>query len=172
MYSAVAPGHRDRPGVARLAREDALSTDDPDDPPRQAHGRACALEDRALLDVHLEEAGRRVAVLDEGRAADAARLLLPEDRNGALADALDRLDRRDDPECAVELAALGHRVEVGAGPDGGLLGAADQVARTVDLHREAGVAHPAGGEVVGLILVRSPADPVRTGTAADGVELL
>ena len=52
----------------------------------------------------------------EGSAPHAAALLVAEGDDGAPADTLDRLDARDDAQSAVELAALRHRVEMGAGP--------------------------------------------------------
>ena len=56
-------------------------------------------------------------------------------------------------------------------PDLGLAKAADQVSRLVDLDTETGFLHPLRGEVVGSLLGVATADPVRAGTAADGVEL-
>src|SRR5204862_6650297 len=123
--------HRNRARVARFPGENPFAADDPDDPPGQADRRSCALEHRPLLDVHLEEALRQVAPLDEGAAADTARLLFPEHDDSALADALDRLDRRDHSERAVEPAAVGDGVAVGAGPDTRLLRTADQAAGRV-----------------------------------------
>jgi hypothetical protein len=158
--------------VARLTREDALAADDPDDALREPERSARAFQDGSLFDVHLEEAFGQRSELDERGAADAALLFVPEDDGRTLADALDRLDRRDDTERAVELAAVGHGIEMRARPHVRLLGAADQVAGGVDLDRQAGVAHPPGGDGVGLILVLRAADAVGPGAAADGVELL
>ena len=115
--------------------------------------------------------GQRPA-LDEGRAADAAALLVPEDHNGSLVHALDRLDRGDDPERTVELASVRHRVEVRAGPDARLPGAADQVPGFVHLDLEPGVSHPARGQLVRAILPFGAGDTVRADAAADGVELV
>src|SRR5512133_2575985 len=168
----VAAGHRHRSRVPRLAGEGALAADDAHDPPRETDRRTGAFEDGPLLHVHLEEALGELAALDERGAADAAGLLLPEADASALADAFDRLDRRHDAEGAVELAAVGHGVEVRAGPDAGVLRPADQVAGGIDLDLQAGVAHPAGGEVVRVILVRRAADAVRPGAAAEGIELV
>ena len=91
--------------MSGLAFEDPLAANDPDDPLRKSERRPGAFEHRALLDVHFEEAFRQVALLDEGRAADATTLLVAEHNRGALAHALDRLDRGDDAERPVELPA-------------------------------------------------------------------
>ena len=101
------PGHRNRARVAGLPFEGALPPDDADDPHRQSQWNTRPLQDRPLFDVHLEEALGKRPALDEGRAADAAAFLVPEDCDGSLTDALDRLDRRDDSQRTVELAAEG-----------------------------------------------------------------
>src|SRR5207247_3382886 len=103
-------GHRNGARVAGLSGEDTFATDDPDDPPGKAHRSACPLEHWALLDVHLEEALRQLAALDEGGAADAPGLFFPEDDDCTFSDALDRLDRHDDAQGSVELAPVWHGV--------------------------------------------------------------
>ena len=125
-----------------------------------------------MLDVHLEEALGEVAARDERGAAHAAALFVAEHDDRALADTLDRLDRGDDAERAVEFAAVGNRVEVRPAPHVRLLRAADQVAGRVDLDLQSRIAHPAGGEIVCVILVRRPADTVRAAAAAEGVQLV
>ena len=97
---------------------------------------------------------------DEGRAPDAAALLVPEDCDGSLPDALDRLDRRDDSERAVELAAERHGVEVRARPDARLGRCGRSGFRRVDLDLEPGLPHPAGGQLVRAILAGGTGDAV------------
>src|SRR4029450_3683571 len=58
-------------------------------------------------DVQLDERVGQRAALDEGPAAHAASLFLAEDNDRAASRALHRLDRSDDAERTVELAALG-----------------------------------------------------------------
>ena len=122
--------------------------------------------------MQLQKAGGKVAALHEGGAAPAARLLVAEgdDRTGACT--LDRLDRRDDAERAVELPTCGNGVEVRAGPDGGVRCPADQIPRSIYLHLETRLAHPAGRELVGLVLGDAVPGPVRTDAAADRIELV
>src|SRR5205807_1554567 len=168
----AAARHRHRAGVPGFAFEDPLAAHDPDDPLRETERHARALEHRPLLDVNLEETLGQVGTPDEGRAADAAALLVPEHDRGALADALDRLDRGNDAQGAVELAAVGNGIEVRARPDRGVPGAADQVACVVDLDLEARLQHPPRRELVRSILTVAAADAVRTEAAADGVQLL
>ena len=79
---------------------------------------------------------------------------------------------REDAEGAVEAAAVGRGVEMGSCPDlchrrVGAGRAAEQVARAVDAHVEARLAHPAGHQPVGALLTLSQAGPVRAGVAAD-----
>jgi hypothetical protein len=66
--------------------------------------------------VQLHEDVRQRARVAAAPAADAADLLAAEgngrQRSRLRPDALERLDRRDDPERPVEAPALGHRVEV------------------------------------------------------------
>src|SRR6266542_1576295 len=121
----IAPdGHRHRPGVPGLALEDALAAGQAGDPGDEPERHSGALEHRALLDVQLQKAGGKVAALDEGRAAAAAGLLVAEGDDGTGARALDRLDRRDDAERAVELPTCWDGVEVRSGPDRGVRGPA------------------------------------------------
>src|SRR5207247_2898586 len=136
------------------------ATDDADDSHREPERGAGALEDRALLDMHLEEAGGQLVPLDEGGAAHAAALLVAEDDDRPVAHPLDRLDAGDDPERSVELAPVRHRVEMRAGPDLAVAEAADQVPDAVGLDAEAGVLQPARGELVRLLLARAPAATV------------
>ena len=164
--------HRNGAGVAGLSYEGALAANDADDPHRQAQRDARSLQNRPLLDVHLEEACGQSPALDEGRAADAAALLVPEDHDGTLVHALDRLDRGDHPERTVELAPVRHRVEVRAGPDARLPGATDEVPGFIHLDVEPGVSHPPCGQLVRAILPLGAGDTVRADEAADGVELV
>ena len=70
---------------------------------------------RTLFDVELEERLRqRPPRSHERSASDAADFLSAEDDDGAGADTLDRLDRGNDAERAVEPAAAGNRVEMRA----------------------------------------------------------
>ena len=89
-----------------------------------------------------------------------------------LPDALDRLDRRDDSQRTVELAAEGHGVEVRAGPDARLGRSADQVSGSVHLDLEPGLPHPACGQLVRAILACGAGDAVGADAAADGIELV
>ena len=144
--------------------------DDPGDDAERCVGRC---QSWPLLDVQLDERVGQRAALDERPAAHAASLFLAEDNDRAASRALHRLDRSDDAERTVELAALGHGVEVGARPDPRRLGrSADQIPRIVDLDLEPGLFEPAARERVGLVLLRRVADPVRPGLAADRVQLL
>src|SRR5437763_11240382 len=158
--------HRHRAGMTGFALEDPLAADDPDDSLREPERHARAFEHRSLLDVDLEETRGQVPALDEGRAADTAALLVAEYDSRALPDALDRLDRSDDTQRAVELASAGDGVEVRSRPDRGIGGAADQVACIVDLDLEPGLLHPPGRELVRAILTVAAADTVCTDDAA------
>src|SRR5439155_5715758 len=109
--------HRDGARMPDVPFEGALSADDADDPHRESQRSARPLQHRPLLDVHLEEALRQRAARDEGGAPDTAALLVSKNGHGSLPDALDRLDRRDDPERTVELPSEGHRIQMRAGPD-------------------------------------------------------
>ena len=75
-------------------------------------GASAVGQARALLDVQFEERFRQLAARDQGARPRAAALLVPEDGDRPAAGPLDRLDRGDDAERAVELAALRNRVEV------------------------------------------------------------
>ena len=90
---------------------------------------------------------------------------------------LDRLQPADHAERAVEASARGHRVEVRAGPDLRQLRPASpqapvEVPRSVPLDLEPRLAHPAGRELVRLVLLGATAEPVRARPAADCVELI
>src|SRR5205814_674229 len=98
--------------------------------------------------------------------------LVTEDDCGTAADPLDRFDRGNDAERTVELAAVGHRVEVRAGPDAGVRGPTDEVASGVDFHSEAGLAHPLRRELVRAVLALAAADAIRAAATADGIQLV
>ena len=152
--------------------ERALAAHDPDDAHREPERGACALQDRPLFDVHLQEAFGELLALREGRAPDATTLLVAEDHDDAAARALNRLDRRDDAERTVELASVRDGVEMGAGPDARVGAAPDQVAGAVHFDREACLLQPLRGEFVCAVLPRGTGDAVRADAAADGVELV
>src|SRR2546423_2305263 len=154
-------GRENRCVVAGSPLEAALAADDPDDPARQPQRRSGALEHGALFHMNFEEALRQRPPFDELRAADAAALLVTEDDGGTAADPLDRFDRGHDAERAVELAAVGHRVEVRTGPDTGIRGPADEVPGRVDLHGEAGLAHPLPGDLLRAVLALTAAAAIR-----------
>jgi len=92
--------------------DDDRPAGDADDARDDAERRVRRGQARALLDVHFEERVRQLAARDQGARPRAAALLVPEDGDRPAAGPLDRLDRCDDAERAVELAALGNRVEV------------------------------------------------------------
>src|SRR5213075_3147080 len=98
--------------------------------------------------------------------------LIAEDHRRALADALDRLDRGDDTQGAVELAAARDGIEMRARPDRGVAGATDQIAGVVDPDLEPGLLHPTRRKLVRTILPTAAAHAVCTDAAADGVQLL
>jgi hypothetical protein len=128
-----------------------------------------------LLDVHFEERVGQVAPSDQSATSRTAALLVAEDDDRPAPGALDRFDRGDDAERAVELPALRHRVEMGPRPDPPLSGdcprtGPEEVARFVHLDLEAGLLEPDPGEVVRRVLLRRVADPVRARTLADRVQ--
>src|SRR5207302_7796018 len=126
----------------------------------QAERRSRPLEDRSLLDVDLEEERRVLVSGGEGRAADAAALLVAEGDDGAPPGTLDRLDACNDAQSTVELAALGHRVEVRADQDGGVARPTEEVPGRVDLDREPSLLHPTRRELVCAVLAGASARPV------------
>ena len=165
--------HRRRPGMAGAALEPQLAARVPDDARDDAERHAGPLERRPLLDVELEERGRHLLVAAERAAADAADLLAPKGDGGAAPGLLDRLDRRDYTERAVELPSLRNGVEMRADPHVvAAARAADEVAVRIDLDREAGLAEPDSGQLVGGVLLRARMRPVRARPAADRVQLL
>src|SRR5439155_713185 len=164
--------HRNGAGVADVSLEGALAADDADDPHREPQRGTRPFQHGSLLDVHLEEALRQLAALDEGGAADAAALFVAEDDHCARADALDRLDRGDDPERTVELPSERHRVKVRAGPDARLCRAADEIRRLVDLDLEPGLPHPPRGQLVRPVFALGAGHTVGSDATADGVELV
>jgi hypothetical protein len=85
-----------------------------------------------------------------------------------VADALHSLDRGDDAERAVVLAAVRDGVEVRTGPHVRHRSATDQIAGGVYFDREAGLFNPAGCELVRAILLATAADASRR----DRVELV
>ena len=89
-----------------------------------------------------------------------------------LSDALDRLDRGDDPERTVELAPVRHGVEVRAGPDARLPRRPMRFPASSTSTVEPGVPHPSCGQLVRAILPFGAGDTVRADAAADGVELV
>ena len=172
--SASSPHATARPTTVGLAADVA------DDPGRDAERHPAALEDGALLDVRPRRTRRAAGPPRRAPAADAPALLVAEgddgERPALRSEPLDRLEPGHDPERAVELAALGHGVEVGAGPDLGSTARSAQTAHevpgAVDLDLEAGVPHPAGGEVVRFLLAGGSANPVRASAPADQVDPL
>jgi hypothetical protein len=158
--------------VAGFAVEQPLGPRHPCDAGHDSERRACLLEYRPLFDVQLEERRRQLATFDERRTTGAAALLVAESDGCTSPNALDGLDRGDHPERAVEFATRGHGIEMRPGPDIVVPGAPDQIAGWVDLDVEPGLAHPPGRELVGPILLRAAADPVRADAAADRVELV
>src|SRR5205823_10435266 len=83
----------------------------------------------------------------------------------------------DHAQRAVEPATPGNRVEVRARPDVRQLGPAptqpaEEIPSRVGGHLEPGLPHPAGDELVRLVLLGAPTEPVRAGPAADGTELV
>ena len=138
----LASQHRDRPRMTGAPFERALAAHDPDDAHREPERGARALQNRPLFDVHLQEAFGELLAVGEGRAPDAATLLVAEDHDDAAARALHRLDRRDDAERTVELASVRDGVEMRAGPDARVGAAPDQVAGAVDLDRETCLLQP------------------------------
>jgi predicted lactoylglutathione lyase len=108
--------HRRRACMAHTPLEHDLTSDIADDPRDDPERSTGVGEHRPLLDVQLEERRGQRALRDERATPDAADLLATERDHGSSSDSLDRLDRRDDAECAIELAALGNGVEVRADP--------------------------------------------------------
>ena len=106
-------------------------------------------------------------------ATDAADLFATEHGDGATPGRRHGIDRRDDPERTVEPPALGDRVEVRADPDlVAHAGAAEQVPVRVHLDREPGSSEPAPSQLVRRVLAGPRMRAIRTGAAADHVELL
>src|SRR5439155_20209403 len=91
---------------------------------------------------------------------------------GSGASALDRLDARDAAQGSVELAPARDGVEVRPAPDRPVLQPADQVADAVGLDPEPGLLHPAGGELVCLLLAGASPHAISPDPFADGVELV
>ena len=121
---------------------------------------------------------------DPGSAAFRTRHRLPwqpvsSSRNTAtperplrLPDRLHGGEPRDHAQCAVEAAALGHRVEMRARPDLGQLRraaaqASHDVAPPVHLDLEAGLLEPPNRQRTGLVFLRRPADPVGADAVSD-----
>ena len=112
---------------------------------------------------------------DPRPASGAAALLVTEDDDRAAAGALDRLDRGDDAERAVELPALGDGVEVRARsrPRGSPFRVGpEEIPGRSTRHLQAGLLHPHPREVVRGVLLRRVADPVRARPLADRVQPL
>src|SRR5205823_14863700 len=152
---------------ARLPLEDHLAPSRRDDPRHYRQWRARHLEPRALLDVQLDEEGgpsrtRRAQSRRPDTAGPAAPLLLPErndpERPLLLPDRRDRLQPADHSERPVEPAAVGNRVQMRARPDLRQLWPPppqppEEVLCLVSRHLEPGLAHPAGHELVRLVLL-------------------
>src|SRR5579864_3250369 len=162
----VAPSlHRRRARVSRRAFEDDLATRETDDRADDAERRLAAQEHRPLFDVHLDV---DLGLAHEPEAAAEAALLVAErDDSDWHVDPLRGFDAREHTEGAVVAAAVGDRVEVGAGPDTRIAARADEVPGGVGLDGETGLAHPAGGELVRAVFLRRVADAI-----ADRVDLL
>ncbi len=146
--------HRRRAGMARAAFEPQLAARVADDARDDAERHAGPLERRPLLDVELEEGRRHLLVPAERPAADAADLLAPEGDGRAAPGLLDRLDRRDDTERAVELPSLRNGVEMRADPHVvAVARAPEQIAVRIDLHGQPRLAEPARRQLVGGVLL-------------------
>jgi hypothetical protein len=99
--------------------EDELPAGIPDDSGHDPNRHVSFGQNGTLLDVKLEKRSRkRPSSGDERSAPDASDLFSAKHDNGAGSDALDHLDRRDDPKRAVEAPALRDRVEMRADPAG------------------------------------------------------
>ena len=93
--------------------EEELRTGVPHDRRDDPEGSIPVGEPQALLNVELEERVRQHPARSHERAAsDAADFLPAEDDDGARADTLDRFDRGNDAQRAVEPTAVRDRVEV------------------------------------------------------------
>jgi hypothetical protein len=158
--------------MSRDALEDTFTANDANDAGNETERRSGALENRPLLNVHLEEEAGQLSATNERRAADASPLLVAEDDHGAAADAFNRLDPGDDAERAVKLPAARNRVEVRAGPDGSVSEPTDEVFGIVDLDPEPSALHPRARQLVRALLTVGPADAIRTRAAADRIQLI
>jgi hypothetical protein len=135
-------------GRAREAELAARVGDDGRDDPERRLG---ARERRPLLHVELDVRAGEGRVLHAPPAPVTAGFLVAEDdhaeRSLGPAHRTDRLEPGDHAESAVELASLGHGVEMRAGPDLGQLRLfahqpANHVPPLVPLDLETGVLHP------------------------------
>ena len=159
---------RGRPGVRGAPlegnRASHLAGDTGDDPERLAE----TLQHRPLLDMDFDEG---VGKLRESTAAHRPRLFGPESDQAQLrvAKSVGGLDRCDNTERAVEASAVRHRVEMGATPDPSGAAVAEQIAGLVRRDAEAGLLHPARGELVSGVLLGRVAE---TRACADRVELV
>ena len=127
-----------------------------------------APERRPLLDVELEERRRHLLVAAQRAAADTAHLLAAEGDDEAAAALLDRLDRGDDAQRPVELPSLAERCRDASRPAHvvAAAGTAEQVAVSVDVDRQPGLAQPASRQLVRSVLlsarmrsIRAPGPP-------------
>src|SRR5919201_863340 len=168
----LACSHRDSPRVPGGALENSLRAGDTDDVGDEPERCTLARQHRPLLDMHLEERTWKRARGGKRPAPHAPALLVAEDHDRAVPRPLDRVDRCDDAERPVELAAVRDGVEMRARPDVRGDAAADQIPRGIDLDLEAGLLHPLGGEIVGALLALGAAHTVRAGPAADRVQLV
>ena len=163
------------------AVENNLAARVADDAGHDSECAAGSLENRPLLDVHLDVAAGKRRPLDECPAAEAPTLLVPEhdhpERSLAGAGARECLEPGDDAERPVELPPGGDAVQVRARPDLRQLRprsdrAPHDVSGRIPLDLETGLLHPSSSELAGLLLCITAARPVRAAPVPQRVQLV